>query len=148
MLKLINKNNQGYLESGKLEILIPQVYFEHKFASIHGEFVDSFGFIMYRYYNKPSDDKPSKVNVLNVPTKVTFYPTDIIQNQSIQIHQTSEPTIYTILVFEAGNPVMLLNTIQDLSNIDLFIDDQLHNCLEISKALFLTTCEIDKGFVR
>lgn len=122
MIKLVNKNNKAYLESGKLEVLIPQKYFEHKFACIQGEFIESIGFLMYRYYGKPSDDKPIKIGVLNIPTKTVFYPTEIIQNTNVQIYPTSDPTIYTILSFEAGSAVMLLNTIQELDNVDLFID--------------------------
>lgn len=121
MLKLKNKDNKGFLESGRLEILLPDSYFEHKLSSIHGEFVESLGFAIYRFYEKPSSDKPTKIGVLNVPTKIVLYPTDILQNQTIQVHKTSDPISYTVLTFEAGTPVLLLNTIHDLSNVDLFM---------------------------
>lgn len=121
MLKLTNKDNKGFLDSGRLEILIPDSYFDHKMTSIHGEFVETLGFVVYRFYEKPSNDKPSKIGVLNVPTKVVLYPTDIIQHQPIQVHPSSEPILYTVLSFEAGTEVILLNTIHDISNIDLFM---------------------------
>lgn len=121
-MKVSEKDDCLFLDSGKLNVYIPQKYFDKKIATMYGDHVESLGFIMYKYYNKSSDDKPSKIDVLNLPTFVTFYPNYTSANVIDRIYPDSDEAKYTIMTFEAGSKILLLNTIQSLDNVSKFLD--------------------------
>ena len=119
------KDNITHLKSGKLEIFTPQSYLG-RCNFINGDKMEAMGLVPYKFYAKASDKKPTKVGVLNSPSMVTFYPSDIEQNETDRIwdgiYDVTNENVYTKLTFEGGDRVMNRFIVQKLDNVTIFTD--------------------------
>lgn len=116
-IPIISKDNIIYLKEGRLEIYLPQSYIEKGFCSINGTTVESLGVGCYKYYNKITDTKPSKVGTLNAPTLTIFYPRDIDPSVETTIYDNGPVGEYLILHFHAGDKVLNQVCIKKLDNV-------------------------------
>lgn len=124
-MKISEKNGIYYLDEGKLELYTPQKYLD-SINSIDGERTNIMGLCLYKYYNKVTDKKPSKVGVFNNPSMIVCYPLDIFKNVKDKIwdgvYDYSNENEYTVLHFEGGSRLMNKNIIKNLDNITMFMD--------------------------
>lgn len=123
-MKISDKNNIFYLDEGRLEIYTPSNY--DSINHNEGDAFKVFGLCPYKFYTNPKDTKPSKVGIINEPSMMTVYPVDMelkveddIWGKKFSYTNTNE---YTVLHFASGRKLMDKNMIQNLDNVNLFMD--------------------------
>ena len=125
-MKFKTDNGIVYLQEGKIELFTPQKYIDQKICNIKGLEVSTLGLLPYKYYNKVTDTKPAHVGVFNEPTIVTFFPTDLSQNETDRIwdgiYDYSNENEYCKLTFEAGSRVYDSYLIKSLNNVSIYTE--------------------------
>lgn len=132
-MKTIIKDSIIALESGRLEVYTPQDYLG-SVNNIRGNEIVIMGLVPYKYYNKASDTKPAKVGILNRPTMLTMYPTDIEQNVKDGIwdgvYKDFTVKEYTRLTFTEKHDIMDRYTVKSLDNVSTFTELLLGGALD------------------
>ena len=133
MMKISEKNGIYYLDEGRLELYTPQKYLG-SVNNIEGEKAHVMGLVLYKYYDKLTDTKPSKVGVLNDPSMVVFYPVDISMNVKDKIwtgiYDYSNENEYTVLHFQKGSRLMNRDIVRNLDNVTIFMDLMLSSKID------------------
>ncbi len=103
-----------------LEMYIPVYYFESNLAENSGNAIRVFGLFNVRVF---INDKPLKVETLNIPSMIYIYPSDI-EKRTMQLieGEYGEPEQYIVAKFYKGNRIMVNSIAQDASNVELFLN--------------------------
>lgn len=121
MFSKLLKNDGEYLvfDGNYVEFYIPRDYEENKLAEDEGESYRLFGICNLRVYD--SNDKPGKLETLNLPAYINLFPTEI-EETNIALVPGQEPSRYKVLKFYKGDRIMRNVTQKDSSNLEMFIN--------------------------
>lgn len=126
----VNQNNMMVLESGRLELFVYQKYIGSKMGVLSGSTLETLGLLPYRWYKKETDEKPSEIGTLDVPSMIVFHPTSMDMDKSIKIYPNSEDKKYTVMSFDAGTEMWSQYGIQSLMNAQIFVEAILNGRLD------------------
>ena len=109
-----------------MEAYIPSSYFEGRLGENYGSSIKVFGLFNVRCFDK--NDKPLKLETLNIPTMITMYPSEIVE-KDIQLlddevdasELDEEEDRYTIAKFYNGDVITNASIAQDASNVEMFL---------------------------
>jgi hypothetical protein len=130
MVLTVNSDGMMTLSKGRLELFVAESYMGRSTGVISGNIVTTLGLLPYRYYDKTTDEKPSEVGTLNIPSLVEFHPTSINTGQNIKIYEESDDKEYTVMSFDANTSMWSSVLIKSLNNVSLFIDCLLNGRLD------------------
>lgn len=102
-----------------LEIYIPTDFFQIDvhLAEDMGTYISSIGLLYCRVFDK--DDKPGKLEILNLPTTITFYITD---SETRKINLDGEEESYKVCKYFKGSKIMPAEIIQQSTAVELFFN--------------------------
>jgi len=99
------EGNKIYLNYPKMEIYVPEQYFDSKLAIQDGELIDLFFLLKYRLFNDV-DSKASSLPLFNFKSPVMYLTKpDEIYNQTMDIFNKEEK--FTVLVYYKGAEVIV-----------------------------------------
>lgn len=122
MFKELLKDDGEYIvfNGEYLEMYIPVYYFESNLAENSGNAIRVFGLFNLRVF---ANNKPMKIETLNIPSMIYIYPSDI-EKRNIQIIEGEHGEVeqYVVAKFYKGNRIMVNSIAQDASNVELFLN--------------------------
>lgn len=132
MFKELLKDDGEYIRfNGEyLEMYIPVYYFESKLAENSGTSIRVFGLFNLRVF---VNNKPMKLETLNIPSMIYIYPSEI-EKRNIQLIKGEDGTEeqYIVAKFYKDNKIMVNSISQDASNVELFLNLIFNNKLPSS----------------
>jgi len=124
-MKTSVKNGMLINEEERLEFFIWDAYLRKKAASITGSKVNSLGLLPVRIFKGGKYESKTFMN----PTFTQFYPSDV-QMRKEKVYPESIEQPYMVMVFEKGDQICPVETIQDLDNADRFTSMMLDGQLD------------------
>lgn len=116
------EKDRAIIFTGKrMEVYIPEYYFEKGVAYNIGTHFKTLGVLNFRVFMDIDGTKPDKIKTLNIPTSIYTYPSGGFENQTIDLVGKGEEK-YVVLTYYNGDKLCDTETPALLDNFRVFLD--------------------------
>lgn len=116
---LIKKDEFLMLSAPYMEVYIPTDFFDSNLAVNSGSFITTLGLLNARVFD--SMDSPGFLELLNLPTKITLYPTDM-ETKKLKLSPILPEENYLVCKFYKNMPFMRKDLVKSSDNAELFLE--------------------------
>ena len=107
------------LEAPYAEFYIPKYYFENGFADDIGSIIKTLGIMNVGFFD--SSGKLLEIRVLNLPTKIDLFISDMEERNVMFEHDDAE-TPCRVIKYNKGNKIMNNTIVEDSANAEMFVN--------------------------